>query len=268
MNLYICTMELARCENLIISHSLQIWRRLERFSRTKQVSAQAVRAAKCLLIKARRESSSTLADMNAATRACSKTNHAQSAQIRSDINVRKRSVKHRPVSWDRARNSSVWKLVRSIFSGFCTLLRLYIINDYLCYHKLQTTKIISFRVHRNLFAANFHFTTLNCSPRSNLTRADFKCQIKCLFCETARERNAFQNGKRSCAHVDKSRNLLFSLLHAEFQRGSHKASFLSDYDTGIGSSTTLGSPQPICRSQVKTNGCFTNYMQVSWISNH
>lgn len=38
------------------------------------------------------------------------------------------------------------------------------------------------------------------------------------------------------------------------------------YDTGIGSTTTLmspiGSPQPACRSHVKTNGHFTSYMQV------
>lgn len=43
----------------------------------------------------------------------------------------------------------------------------------------------------------------------------------------------------------------------------------NDYDTGIGSTTTLmspvGSPQPVCRSQVgKTNGNST-YMQVSQI---
>ncbi|CAH1729763.1 unnamed protein product [Chironomus riparius] len=47
---------------------------------------------------------------------------------------------------------------------------------------------------------------------------------------------------------------------SEFQRGNHSKTF-SDYDTGIGSSTTLGSPQLACRSLVKTNGCFTNYMQ-------
>lgn len=45
----------------------------------------------------------------------------------------------------------------------------------------------------------------------------------------------------------------------------NKKNMLNDYDTGIGSTTTLlsplGSPQP-CRSHVKTNGHFTTYMQV------
>lgn len=93
---------------LIFSHSLQIWRRLGRFSRARQVAGRAVRAAKCHSIKARRESSSTLADTIDATRVCSKTNHAQSALIRNDISVRRRSVKHQPVSWV-ARNSSARK---------------------------------------------------------------------------------------------------------------------------------------------------------------
>ncbi|KAG5673330.1 hypothetical protein PVAND_003390 [Polypedilum vanderplanki] len=52
---------------------------------------------------------------------------------------------------------------------------------------------------------------------------------------------------------------------SEFQRGNHSKT-LSDYDTGIGSSTTLGSPQLACRSLVKTNGCFTNYMQPSAVN--
>lgn len=56
-------------------------------------------------------------------------------------------------------------------------------------------------------------------------------------------------------------NYIVHSYFTEFQRGSHSKTFC-DYDTGIGSSTTLGSPQLTSRSLVKTNGCFTNYMQV------
>lgn len=51
-------------------------------------------------------------------------------------------------------------------------------------------------------------------------------------------------------------------LSLDFQSNNNKKSLLNDYDTGIGSTTTLlSSPQP-SRSQVKTNGHFTTYMQV------
>lgn len=53
------------------------------------------------------------------------------------------------------------------------------------------------------------------------------------------------------------------IFSPDFQSNSNKKSLLNDYDTGIGSTTTLlSSPQPVCRSQVKTNGHFTTYMQV------
>lgn len=51
--------------------------------------------------------------------------------------------------------------------------------------------------------------------------------------------------------------LFSSLYSAEFQRKT----FTSDYDTGLGSSTTIGSPLTN-RSNVLTNGCF-NMQQVS-----
>lgn len=59
---------------------------------------------------------------------------------------------------------------------------------------------------------------------------------------------------------DEMNSNFFLSFFAELQRG-FKTSFMSDYDTGIGSTTTIGSPQP-SRSQVKTNGCFTNHIQV------
>lgn len=89
----------------------------------------------------------------------------------------------------------------------------------------------------------FYFSEniLNCSSRSRKSR-DARLNIcfiyfrqKCIFLFTT------------------SINNKFILSFADFQS---RTSFLRDYDTG--------SPQPICRSQVKTNGHFSNYMQVSY----
>lgn len=94
--------------NLIIADCLQIWLPSERFSRMK-AAAPPVRAARCRLIKERRESSSTLADTIGVTLVCSPTNHARSARVHNDI--RKRSVKHQLVSQletREARNIFAW----------------------------------------------------------------------------------------------------------------------------------------------------------------
>lgn len=57
--------------------------------------------------------------------------------------------------------------------------------------------------------------------------------------------------------------------HQKQQQQQHNQDQSNDYDTGIGSTTTLmspvGSPQPVCRSHVKTNGHFSSYMQVGTV---
>jgi hypothetical protein len=64
--------------------------------------------------------------------------------------------------------------------------------------------------------------------------------------------------------------LIFFCFSDLLSCNGNKKNMLNDYDTGIGSTTTLlsplGSPQPTCRSHVKTNGHFTSYMQVGLAS--
>lgn len=57
---------------------------------------------------------------------------------------------------------------------------------------------------------------------------------------------------------------MFCFLISDLSMGNQR---VRDYDTGIGSTSTImspiGSPYGQIRSQVKTNGHFTSYMQVS-----
>lgn len=137
------------------------------------------------------------------------------------------------------------------FRGIYTLLPITI--DCFCYHELQMTE-------------KLHFTSpiITVSPPEPIRNVydeinALKCQIKWLFCFLERKKSFFFSSTWIRKSFVSSLDLFLS--STDFQQ--QKAALLSGYDTGIGSTTTIGSPQPICRSQVKTNGCFANYMQVS-----
>lgn len=127
------------------------------------------------------------------------------------------------------------------------------------------------------------FTTVS-SPAYDLqTIKTTKTDLWLLLCAQCSSMSRFarlgalSSKPKPCLPLTKQASL-FSLIADMVNVGCTRGKFVSphqqqkqqhqsnDYDTGIGSTTTLmspvGSPQPVCRSHVKTNGHFSSYMQV------